>query len=148
SKWKYWNRPKFENRNGASETTFFLIHIYSESLPEQESVCPPTIPICTRGRPRQPRGRLRRHSRPSLITRIMTGHGIDGCESNKNQRGEDSNHILKLRKPVLNWEGDDPDRDRRLDQRQRTRPCKRGSRVNDWRFLSRCHPEHTGRTKQ
>lgn len=26
--------------------------------------------------------------------------------------------------------------------------CKRGSRVNDWRFLSRCHPEHTGRTKQ
>ncbi|CAB0010409.1 unnamed protein product [Nesidiocoris tenuis] len=35
-KWKYWNRPKIENRNGASEK-LFLIHIYSESLPEQVS---------------------------------------------------------------------------------------------------------------
>ncbi|CAB0011540.1 unnamed protein product [Nesidiocoris tenuis] len=39
SKWKYWNRPKIENRNGASEK-IFLIHIYSESLLEQVSVCP------------------------------------------------------------------------------------------------------------
>ncbi|CAB0006868.1 unnamed protein product [Nesidiocoris tenuis] len=34
SKWKYCDRPKIENRNGASEK-LFLIHIYSESLPEQ-----------------------------------------------------------------------------------------------------------------
>ncbi|CAB0001207.1 unnamed protein product [Nesidiocoris tenuis] len=39
SKWKYCDRPKIENRNGASEK-LFLIHIYSESLPEQVSVCP------------------------------------------------------------------------------------------------------------
>ncbi|CAB0005139.1 unnamed protein product, partial [Nesidiocoris tenuis] len=38
-KWEYWNRPKIEDRNGASEK-LFLIHIYSESLPEQVSVCP------------------------------------------------------------------------------------------------------------
>ncbi|CAB0004442.1 unnamed protein product, partial [Nesidiocoris tenuis] len=34
SKWKYCDRPKIENWNGASEK-LFLIHIYSESLPEQ-----------------------------------------------------------------------------------------------------------------
>ncbi|CAB0005612.1 unnamed protein product, partial [Nesidiocoris tenuis] len=35
SKWKYWNRPKIENRNGASEKTFSFTH--SEPLPEQVS---------------------------------------------------------------------------------------------------------------
>ncbi|CAB0019807.1 unnamed protein product, partial [Nesidiocoris tenuis] len=27
SKWKYWNRPKIENRNGASEKTFSYTHL-------------------------------------------------------------------------------------------------------------------------
>ncbi|CAB0003194.1 unnamed protein product [Nesidiocoris tenuis] len=40
SKWKYCDRPKIENRNELQKK-LFLIHIYSESLPEQVSVCPP-----------------------------------------------------------------------------------------------------------
>ncbi|CAB0014298.1 unnamed protein product, partial [Nesidiocoris tenuis] len=35
-----WNRPKIENRNGASEKTIIYTHFCSESLPEQVSVCP------------------------------------------------------------------------------------------------------------
>ncbi|CAB0014406.1 unnamed protein product, partial [Nesidiocoris tenuis] len=27
STWKYWNRPKIENRNGASEKTFSYTHL-------------------------------------------------------------------------------------------------------------------------
>ncbi|CAB0009365.1 unnamed protein product [Nesidiocoris tenuis] len=42
SKWKYWNRPKIKNRNG-DQKKLFLIHIYSESLPEQVSVCPSVV---------------------------------------------------------------------------------------------------------
>ncbi|CAB0016879.1 unnamed protein product [Nesidiocoris tenuis] len=44
SKWKYWNRPKIENWNGASEKTF-LMHIYSESLPEQASIFSSGFPL-------------------------------------------------------------------------------------------------------
>ncbi|CAB0012535.1 unnamed protein product, partial [Nesidiocoris tenuis] len=36
SEQKYCNRPKIKNRNGASEK-LLLLHIYSESIPEQVS---------------------------------------------------------------------------------------------------------------
>ncbi|CAB0014810.1 unnamed protein product [Nesidiocoris tenuis] len=70
SEWMYWNRPKIENRIGASEKTF------SESLPEQVFVCP-SVPVA--GERLNPRTAGRKHS---------TIESSTACGSSRSRRGD------------------------------------------------------------